>query len=284
MTKPIMNILICGKSFIGCWAIQYLTDYRKVAGPLTISVLPNHDDTGKDTWQPSLIKCAKSLHVPVVRSIQERKTAQTGVILSLEYDKIIRMSEVKSWRAYNIHFSALPKYRGCLTSAWPLRNGEKESGVTLHEITSRIDSGPIVDQIQFPIGPYITSEDLYHLYQHNGFELFKRNIMILLSDKKVSARVQSERGASYYRRSSIDFRNRTIRNFALPATTVANYVRSLIFKPYQLPVFHNKKIVFCDVLTAQKGVFKGKVGHVVLDDKNHAVVVCQDGNVRMFFA
>ena len=37
------------------------------------------------------------------------------------------------------------------TSALPLINGEKETGVTLHKIDAGIDTGDIIDQIKFQI-------------------------------------------------------------------------------------------------------------------------------------
>ena len=52
-------------------------------------------------------------------------------------------------RLYNIHFSYLPAYKGMFTSALPIKNGEVDSGVTLHKIESGIDTGDIIDQIKF---------------------------------------------------------------------------------------------------------------------------------------
>ena len=85
-----------------------------------MSVLPNKEDTGMDTWQPSLVKCAQKLGIRIIGNLKEGRTTPHGIILSLEYDSIIRTHEVQTWRAYNIHFSALPSYRGCLTSVRPL--------------------------------------------------------------------------------------------------------------------------------------------------------------------
>lgn len=46
----------------------------------------------------------------------------------------------------NVHPSLLPLYRGPVPSYWCIRNGETVSGYTLHEVTDRIDSGPILFQ------------------------------------------------------------------------------------------------------------------------------------------
>ena len=73
------------------------------------------------------------------------------LFMSVEYDRIIKPALFASSRLYNVHFSLLPKYRGCNTAVWPILNGEAEHGVTLHEIDAGIDSGPIVAQRSFPI-------------------------------------------------------------------------------------------------------------------------------------
>src|SRR4029077_19057311 len=51
----------------------------------------------------------------------------------------------------NIHASVLPYYRGPTPTYWCIANGERTTGYTLHEMTARIDAGPILYQEAFPI-------------------------------------------------------------------------------------------------------------------------------------
>ena len=46
----------------------------------------------------------------------------------------------------NIHASVLPFYRGPTPTYWCLANGERATGYTLHEVTTKIDAGPILYQ------------------------------------------------------------------------------------------------------------------------------------------
>ena len=54
----------------------------------------------------------------------------------------------------NIHPSILPNYKGSDPIFWQLRNGESNTGVTLHKVTSEIDSGPILKtrNVTYPNG------------------------------------------------------------------------------------------------------------------------------------
>ncbi|WP_216895793.1 methionyl-tRNA formyltransferase [Nocardia alni] len=46
----------------------------------------------------------------------------------------------------NVHTSLLPRHRGPMPVHWALLRGDTETGVTIHRMDSRFDSGPIVAQ------------------------------------------------------------------------------------------------------------------------------------------
>jgi methionyl-tRNA formyltransferase len=46
----------------------------------------------------------------------------------------------------NIHTSLLPKYRGPAPVLWAIRNGDPETGLTIHRMDARFDAGPILAQ------------------------------------------------------------------------------------------------------------------------------------------
>ena len=58
--------------------------------------------------------------------------------------EIIKTKNFKSNKLFNLHFSLLPSYKGMHTSAFPILNGEKYSGVTIHKIDNGIDTGDII--------------------------------------------------------------------------------------------------------------------------------------------
>jgi methionyl-tRNA formyltransferase len=60
---------------------------------------------------------------------------------------------IPRYGAVNVHGGLLPAYRGGHVMQWAILNGERETGVTLHYVDEGIDTGPIVAQTRFPIGP-----------------------------------------------------------------------------------------------------------------------------------
>lgn len=63
-------------------------------------------------------------------------------------------------RMLNIHPSLLPKYKGLHTHARALEAGDAEHGCTVHEVTPRLDDGPILGQARVPVQAGDTPEDL----------------------------------------------------------------------------------------------------------------------------
>lgn len=48
----------------------------------------------------------------------------------------------------NVHYGDLPRYGGLSPYFWYLLNEEKQFGVTLHRIVSKLDAGPILSQVK----------------------------------------------------------------------------------------------------------------------------------------
>jgi phosphoribosylglycinamide formyltransferase-1 len=69
---------------------------------------------------------------------------------------------VEPWagRMLNIHPSLLPKYKGLNTHARALDAGDTVHGCTVHEVTARLDDGPILGQAEVPVLPGDTAETL----------------------------------------------------------------------------------------------------------------------------
>ena len=63
-------------------------------------------------------------------------------------------------RMLNIHPSLLPKYKGLHTHARALEAGDAEHGCSVHEVTARLDDGPILGQARVPVLPGDTPDAL----------------------------------------------------------------------------------------------------------------------------
>jgi methionyl-tRNA formyltransferase len=76
----------------------------------------------------------------------------------------------------NLHGSLLPKYRGAAPINWAIINGEKETGVTTFKLKHEIDTGDILCQERFDIGPDETAGELHDRMKEIGARVLVETI------------------------------------------------------------------------------------------------------------
>ncbi|MBP3676689.1 MAG: hypothetical protein J6I71_09455 [Campylobacter sp.] len=245
-----MKFCIAGKNNIAVNALDYLINELHFSKE-NIFVVINKTDSGVNLWQKSLKKYALDNNIKI-KTLEDCYDIKDLIFLSLEFDRIIKTEVFKTKKMYNIHFSLLPAYKGMYTSALPIINGEKYSGVTLHKIDNGIDTGDIIDQIKFEIDLNDTARDLYLKYIENSFILFKKNIKNILEGNFISTSQQAI-GSSYYSKKAIDYSNLKF-DYKKTSFEIYNQLRAFIFPEYQLPTIDNEEI-FKVELTNTKGDF-----------------------------
>ncbi len=242
-----MKICIAGKNNIAVDALEYLVN-EKCMGKENLMVIPNECVPPYDSWQKSLIQSARKHDLPIVK-LEDLYEIENLVFISLQYEKIIKPDRFKSKKLYNMHFAPLPKYKGMYTSILPLINGEKTSGVTIHEIDESIDSGNIISQKFFDIDLQDTERDLYYKYLKYGFELFKETISQLITGEYVSV-PQECVGSTINYGKDLNYREANI-ELARTSFEIHNKIRAFIFEEYQLPEIQGYKI-YKSILTDEK--------------------------------
>ena len=80
--------------------------------------------------------------------INELKNNDIHLICLAGFMKILSKSFIKNFKGkiLNIHPSLLPKYKGLNTHERAIKNKDKYSGCTVHFVSSRLDSGEIINQ------------------------------------------------------------------------------------------------------------------------------------------
>lgn len=226
-----MIVCVAGKNDIAVTILHAVLE--RVAADQVV-IITNKTDSGEDNWQPSLKARASQLGVKE-GDLESIRDIPDLVFLSMEFDRLIRPADFKTDHLFNIHFSLLPAYKGMYTSAWPLLNGEDHSGATLHYIDAGIDTGDIIDQTRFAVGPGATARDVYFTYLRTSIELVLRHLDTLLDPECLPPRrPQPAQGASYYSRKTLDYSDLRI-DFRKTSWEVHNQIRAFTFREYQMP-------------------------------------------------
>lgn len=76
------------------------------------------------------------------------RALKPDLLVSVAGNQLFRrpLIELAPLGCLNLHTSLLPRYRGLMPTFWVLKNGEKETGVSVFLVDEGIDSGPIVVQ------------------------------------------------------------------------------------------------------------------------------------------
>jgi methionyl-tRNA formyltransferase len=274
------KLCIAGKNEIAVFGLHFLA---KKLGRENICVCLNINEEPYPSWQPSLRRHASQLDIKIIK-LEELYDKGDLIFVSLEFDRIISPSKFNSNQLYNIHFSMLPKYKGMYTSCWPILNGEKNSGVTLHRIDQGIDTGNIIAQHQINILEKMTSRDLYLNYLEEGKNLLEKNIDAILSGT-FSEKKQPAKNSSYFSKKSINFSSLSI-DCNQTAENICNQVRAYTFKEYQLAMIGSHKVSNGRILlnrSSQKaGEYNIKNEHLILSTIDYDVEFSIDRSMEIF--
>lgn len=272
-----VKLCIAGKNNIAVDVLAYVLQ-RGIYQPEEVVVVCNRTEDGANGWQKSLRYFAKRWDVKEV-SLEDVYPLKNIVFLSLEFDCIIHPERFQTSYLYNIHLSALPKYKGMYTSVMPILNHEQEAGVTFHKIDSGIDTGAIVEQTIFPLKAKDTAHDLYLKFIHYGTRLVCRMIDRMQGEgPDLASTPQDKWKATYYSRKAIDFSQVNI-DLQQTAVDIACQLRAFNFREYQLPKVFDTPIVYSEIT---ENPSREKPGTVLWSDENRWMIATIDYNMVLY--
>jgi methionyl-tRNA formyltransferase len=134
---------------------------------------------------PSPVKAeAQALGIPTSEPLRLRDAAArladegADAFALVSYGKIVPQAilDVPPWGAFNVHPSLLPLYRGATPLQSALRDGRRESGVSVILMDAGMDTGDLVLQERSAIGERETYGALHDRFAALGAEMLARAI------------------------------------------------------------------------------------------------------------
>lgn len=168
-------------------------------------IFTHEDDPKENIWFRRPFFLAKKYGIPCLtpnslkdeKYLQLIKNEEPDYIFSFYYRYLIPKPylDIPKIAPLNLHGSLLPKYRGRQPANWVLINGEKETGVTLHVMEEKPDSGPIVAQKKVKI---TFEDDIFTLFMK--LALASRSLMkdIMPDLKSGKIKTTPQQGPSSY--------------------------------------------------------------------------------------
>lgn len=181
MTNTSKTILFFGTEEYSLIALSALVE----AGYSIGAVITKPDarrGRGQAILEPPVKTYALSHNIPVFQPqkikdiISDIKQFNTPIGVLVAYGKIIPKSIIELFTPgiINLHPSLLPRYRGPSPIEAAILNRDDKTGISLMQLTSEMDAGPIYHQIDYPLTGKETRPELYEtLFTLGTQELIK---------------------------------------------------------------------------------------------------------------
>ena len=122
--------------------------------PISIEIIISNNPKSKGLTFGKIYKIRKKIfnfdkHIKAEKEILKLlKKRKINLICLAGFMKILSKSFIRSFKGQilNIHPSLLPKYKGLNTHERAINNKDSYSGCTVHFVSSKLDSGKIIDQ------------------------------------------------------------------------------------------------------------------------------------------
>jgi methionyl-tRNA formyltransferase len=164
---------------------------------------------GRKLAPPPVAEAAASLGLPVlqpesVNSDEARETiasARPEAVCVCAFGALIKEPLLSEHRILNVHPSLLPRWRGAAPIERAIMAGDKDTGVSIMELTAGLDSGPVCAQAQEAISPEDTYGTLAPRLAREGGEL-----LVSTLDHEPPCRAQDESAVTYAEKIAPDDR------------------------------------------------------------------------------
>ncbi|MBP7860491.1 methionyl-tRNA formyltransferase [bacterium] len=193
---------------------------NKVTPPAVKEALQRFDPEGKITlWQPE--KLSKSPEI-----VEQMRAKNADAMVMVAFGQILKKDvlEMTPHGVINFHGSLLPKYRGAAPINWVIINGEKTTGVTTMRANAGVDTGDMLERVEFEIKSEWTAVDLAEHMSKAGAPLIISTLKGL-ADGSVKPIVQDDAEATYAPMLDKEMANI---DWTWAARTIHNTVRGLV--------------------------------------------------------
>lgn len=208
--KPLLPIVFFGTEDFSAVALDAL-----LKAEYAVSAVVTKPDAPKGRGQklvaPKMKQIAETHNIPVLQpqklqDIYSDLTALTpaaGVLVS--YGKILPQSIIDLFTPgiINLHPSILPKYRGPSPIESAILNGDQETGVTVMQLTAKMDAGPIYAFAPLELTGRETRKDLYGTLGDLGAHVLVATLPQIINDG-IAPNPQDDSEATYCRLLSKD--------------------------------------------------------------------------------
>ena len=142
-------------------------------------------------------------------------------------------------KAFNIHASILPRWRGAAPIQRAIMHGDDQIGITIMEVVEKLDAGNIYLINSKKRDPKLTSADYFEILAKDGANLMMQHLNNIELDKTIESKVQAEEEVTYAKKIS---KSEAYLNLENKAENIVNTIMSLNPFPISRISFRQKEV------------------------------------------
>ncbi|MBI3306760.1 MAG: methionyl-tRNA formyltransferase [Candidatus Omnitrophica bacterium] len=261
-----MNIVFFGSSefSLSAFAACLESDHKIV---LVITAPDRKKGRGLKTFPTPVRVYAEARAIPLLAPenlkspdlLKQVKGLKPDLFVVSSYGKMIPDAWLKlpSKVALNVHPSLLPRHRGAAPINWTILEGDKETGVSIAQVTSKLDAGDIFYQNRIPVMPEADAQTLgsqLALLSHKVLtEVFGE-----IEKERLTGAPQNESQSTYARKLT---KEDGLIDWTKPVIQISRQIRGLVpwptaytfFKKERLQILKAKPDTAVDFVGAKPG-------------------------------
>jgi methionyl-tRNA formyltransferase len=178
-------------------------------------------------------------------------------------------------RAFGVHPSLLPRWRGPDPYFWAIARGDRETGVTVHRLAPEYDTGEILGSETVAIEPWMTGGSLAHELDRRSLVHLVETATRLARGERLEGRAQEGEPSWAPQPSDDDL----VLRFEAPAAELERRVRAARPSSYTTALLEE---TFVEVLAAEVAVAPAAlaIGEAAIDAEG-VVVKAGEGGLRL---
>lgn len=203
-----MRIVYMGTGEIGLPTLKWLVENQGSHEVVGVFTQPDKKIGRKQLLTPPEVKVlAEEAGIPVFQpetlrknesALEELTDLNADVLVVMAYGQILprRVIEAPSIACVNLHASLLPRHRGASPIQAAIRDGDKETGITLMHVVPKLDAGDMILKEVLTIDSKDTGGILHDRLAEIGPRTMQRGLEIL-SSGEIPAEPQEEELVTY---------------------------------------------------------------------------------------
>lgn len=250
--------------------------------PIAVITEPDKKVGRKQILTPPPVKVLAEKHnIPVLQpekirdSKLEIRDLKPDLIIIAAYGQIIpaEILNIPKYGCLNVHPSLLPKYRGSSPIQTAILNGDEKTGVTIMQVTEKMDAGPILANSEIQISKSDTTEELSKKLSKVGAQLLIETLPKYLSGE-IKPQPQDDTQATYCQ--LIKKEDGHI-NWNKKADEIERMTRAFHPWPGTFTFWNSKLIKIFPPINYQLSTINYRPGIIFLTSDKKLAIACKDG-------